>query len=190
MCRIKAFTLGSLVLCKAVLLAFDITVNSFILYETLTTLGMNFLQMGRIQNLMLSIVIPGPVVSLFTNVLLNYPLNYSFKLLEKSQKSLWSKCKSAASRTFHPAISSIFGTYAVYVIVATGLVLYNIKQFDPFSFYKSTGTVPDVLNYKDILLGLAVTNILINYAIGALCSVLYWALVILSGFWKGINFKI
>jgi len=182
--RRKSVGVASFVVVKGLLLSFDLTVTAFLLYQTLQTYGKNFLRAGVLQSVVLSIVIPGPVVSLFTNALVNLPLYYFFVRMQ-DKKTFWRNVKSSASRAFHPLITSVFGSYSVYLIVAIFYVLRNVRDYDPFGrgvkAVDLTSIIPPGFEYKDLLLSLVIFNTILNYAVGAACCLGYWVYVFLHG---------
>ncbi|KAJ3109409.1 hypothetical protein HDU97_006654 [Phlyctochytrium planicorne] len=141
----KATLLGLLVVIKAILLCWDIMTNSLLLYATLVSLGASLFHHSLIISLLLSIIIPSSIVTLSTNVLVNFPMHYLVVRMQvrgavdevvknaggamrnEAEKELgeWMKggriWKTAVRKTFQPL--AVFGTYILYALPALFRVL-------------------------------------------------------------------
>ncbi|KAJ3382223.1 hypothetical protein HDU92_004879 [Lobulomyces angularis] len=179
----KSNILAILVIFKGILLCYDIGVSGFFLYQVLISLGPNLMYSSTLTSLTLSVVIPAPVVSLFTNAFINLPLHYYFVslLLKNSKKknSIFSKLAFSANRAFHPLLESIFGTYSIWMKSIRGVEIFSTNGLDIKSL------ISEELKFKDVLVGLVITNLVINYVVGVVCCLGYWSFVILKGIFGG-----
>ncbi|KAJ3219979.1 hypothetical protein HDU67_007712 [Dinochytrium kinnereticum] len=123
-------------------------------------------------------------------------------------KVMW----GAVRKTFHPLISAIFGTYAIYALCAILLVLTDLRYFDPklglsgnaglflpnSSFFgwspspNSTslpsGNTTAIADRQNVLAGIVWINVVANYAVGAVAGVAYWVFaVLLPGVLGGVR---
>ncbi|KAJ3118919.1 hypothetical protein HDU96_006570 [Phlyctochytrium bullatum] len=236
----KAPFLAALVVLKALLLCWDIMTNSLLLYETLVSRGTQLFAPNHTVNLVLSVAIPSPLVTLTTNVLLNLPLHYFFLrmqlngLAEQAAKAGAAKGNEAAEtakeivnvpwtrvawtamrKTFHPLISAVFGSYAIYALIALLYILTDLKYFDPQAGLKGNAglflpnssffgwsttsdvaldvsavnaTVAATADRRNVLAGIVWINVVANYGVGALAGVAYWVFgVVLPGALGGVR---
>lgn len=182
-----ALTLAILVLVKAVLLGFDIATLSYLLYEMLVVNGTSLLNPGNSNvAMMVSIAGPSPLVSLLTNSLVNVPLYYCFLRMKMRGKrdvktmqsgesiGVWRVVRASVAKSMHPLVSSIFGSYQIYAVVAM-LVCYN-------SVYGSVNWigVPGTSTYATFN-SMFWINLIVNYFPGALVSTFYWLEVVVCG---------
>ncbi|KAI8919643.1 hypothetical protein BC831DRAFT_480595 [Entophlyctis helioformis] len=151
--RVAVPTLGVFVILKALFLIFDILTNALLLYQVLLYSGLRLLANDVHLQLMLSVVVPSPVITLTTNTLINLPMHFAFLRMQLQGKSdpetgqrgetisPWRLLRAATRRTFHPLIVLLFGSYAAYMSVALFMLLGLMLGFDPVAQIKG-GAVP------------------------------------------------
>ncbi|KAI9354603.1 hypothetical protein DFJ73DRAFT_827144 [Zopfochytrium polystomum] len=199
----KAYVIGLYVLLKALLVIWDIFTNGLLLYESLVADGIGLCRPSPNTRLILAVIALSPAVTLSTNVLINLPLHVAFLRFQLRARDSNASVpflrvlKAAAKKTFHPLISAVFGSYAVFSLVSLFYVQSVLSHYDPWGDIKKgkipAGVIPtsgffgwstrkdgDLENGVGpiVLLGMVWLNIVANYLVGAAAAVAYWAWVL------------
>jgi hypothetical protein len=187
----KNVKLAIFVAVKTVLLALDVATNGILLYVVLTFQGENLFRVQPLTFIVLSVIAASPAVTLTTNVLVNLPLHYFYLRMQLSKIQVILQdadgvkrqvdgadvafslvLKAALRKTFHPLITSIFGTYALYSVGCLGYTLFRLGyhltsdslRFPGFASYDLTS----------MLFGLLWANVACNYLVGVVTGIIYW----------------
>lgn len=160
--------LGLVIFIKALLLQLDIATNFLFFYSFLVSLGSSiFTTSDRYLPLMITIMVLSPVISTVSNSFINLPLLYTYRriTLQMNARATLMRCV----KTIFGPKSSIFSLLALFYVVISCLILVQLNLVTSnLAFISDLG----VWQPKQVVVWLVSINLIVNYLIGLVFSVL------------------
>ncbi|KAJ3349946.1 hypothetical protein HDU91_006321 [Kappamyces sp. JEL0680] len=177
----QAWSVGWMIVLKALLLLLDMISGSLFLYTFLVSLGIGIFGTSPDIPLMLAINITAPLVSTLCNSLINIPLLYTFGRIEKGKLSS-QVIRETLAKIFSP-ISLLLSVFALFHIVVIAYLLNRLKLITLDNQVATITASFTQWDPRQAVVWLIAVNYVLNYLVGFAVTMVYWMcrLVVILG---------